>query len=409
MASQQAELAERNADLISASRLKSEFLATMSHELRTPLNAVIGFAEVLLAGDGDPLTASQAAHARDILDAGQQLLILLNDVLDLTRIEAGRLQIRVADLDLLVPANQAREMIAPLVRERRVSVDIRLDRGAAMVAADPDRVRQVLLNLLTNAVKFTPPGGRVTLEGEAGGRQLRVRVTDTGIGIDRGDLDKLFQPFTQIETGMARKHGGTGLGLAISRQLVEAMGGTIGCESVPGQGSTFWFTLPLAADPVTSPRLPDAAPPPPPPPRVNTAPVVATSKDGRLHLLIVDDNAANRRVIRSMLASLPYDLSEAADAPTAIAMARELAPHVILMDLQMPGMDGLTATRVLAGDATTARIPVLAVTAHAMLGDAERARDAGCVGYLAKPVGREGLLSAIVAAAKVGEERRAAS
>lgn len=430
VARQRGQLADRNADLVSASRLKSEFLATMSHELRTPLNAVIGFAEVLLADKARPLGAGHRPLVDDIRNAGEQLLLLINDVLDLTRIEAGRLQVRIARMDLALPILQARELMSTLARQRNVTIVTTIAPGAVFVLADADRVRQVVLNLLANALKFTPSGGTVTLGAvEVAGGMARASVSDTGIGIDKNDVHKLFQPFTQLESGLARRHGGTGLGLAISRQLAEAMGGTVGCESVIGRGSTFSFTLPLAgaagqstaetaaaadtADvawgpssanapgaerafsrgwgaPRESPRPEPASEPPPD----VVSPVAGTSKR-RLHVLIVDDNAVNRRVLRSMLAPTSCDLTEASDGSTGIQLARDLRPGVILMDLQMPEMDGLTATRLLAGDPITAGIPVVAITAHAMAGDSERAAEAGCVGYLAKPVGRENLMNAI--------------
>ncbi|MES2638540.1 MAG: ATP-binding protein [Myxococcota bacterium] len=406
VAKQRAQLTERNADLASASRLKSEVLATMSHELRTPLNAVIGFAEVLLADRMIPLGEAHRPYVHDIRAAGEQLLLLINDVLDLSRIEAGRLQIHAERMDLALPVLQAVELTSTSARERRVHVVNTIEPGRLYVTADPNRVRQIVLNLLSNALKFTPSEGTVTLSGRIMGGVARVAVTDTGIGIDPNDLHKLFQPFTQLDNGLARRHGGTGLGLAISKQLAEAMNGTILCESASGRGSTFSFTLPIANAGETEriePPEPSAIAPvaeapvdhrpfavvweAPPPPAVDAGP--------RLHLLIVDDNAVNRRVLRSMLAPTGCDLTEAPDGATGIQLARDLRPGVILMDLQMPDMDGLAATRILAADPATATIPVVAITAHAMVGDAERAMEAGCVGYLAKPVGREKLMHAI--------------
>lgn len=425
VARQRAQLAERNADLASASRLKSEFLATMSHELRTPLNAVIGFAEVLLADAGQPLPAAHRAYIRDIRLAGEQLLLLINDVLDLTRIEAGRIQIETERMDLVLPLLQARELTSALARDRRVTVVSDLTPGRLFVAADPDRVRQIALNLVSNALKFTAAGGTVTLGiKELPGGTARASVGDTGIGIAPGDLDRLFQPFTQLASGPAGRPGGTGLGLAISRQLVEAMKGTIGCTSVHGRGSTFYFDLPLAGGAIR-PEVAEVEPaahgwgalrgtlPPtvlnlpeiPAPGAAPGPPVTGGDRADRLHVLIVDDNAVNRRVLRSMLASARCDLTEAEDAPTAIQLARDLHPGVILMDIQMPEMDGLAATRILVADPSTADIPVVAITAHGMPGDAERAAAAGCVGYLAKPVGREHLMNAIQRAVGSGAWR----
>jgi signal transduction histidine kinase/ActR/RegA family two-component response regulator len=431
VAKQRALLADRNADLTSASRLKSEVLATMSHELRTPLNSVIGFAEVLLADDASPLGAGHRPLVQDIRTAGEQLLLLINDVLDLTRIEAGRLQLRTERMDLAVPILQARELTSASARQRGVTVVNALVSGQCFVVADPDRVRQVVLNLLSNALKFTPGGGNVTLTAEElPGGLARISVRDSGVGIDANDVHKLFQPFMQLEGGLARRHGGAGLGLAISRQLVEAMNGTIGCESVFGRGSTFFFTLPLAnaaglgmirdseasRDPLgTAPHGVDqpfgggwgAAPAlVPQRPAPGVTPALSPDRRPRLHVLIVDDNAVNRRVLRSMLAPTACDLTEASDGASAIQLARDLLPGVILMDLQMPEMDGLAATRILAGDPLTAGIPVVAITAHAMAADSVRASEAGCAGYLAKPVGRENLMNAIERAVGNGAWRR---
>ncbi len=432
---QRAQLAHSNADLVSASRLKSEFLATMSHELRTPLNAVIGFAEVLLADKARPLGEAHRPFVAEIRTAGEQLLLLINDVLDLTRIEAGRLQIRTERMDLAGPVLQARELTSVLAKQRNVAVVNNISPGHLSVIADPDRVRQVVLNLLSNALKFTPSGGTVTLKAvEFPMGFARISVSDTGIGIDSNDLHKLFQPFTQLESGLARRRGGSGLGLSISKQLAEAMNGTIGCESVFGRGSTFYFTLPLAnaaglatvdvaedtfvpsdtrgvpqiflrdADAEHTPweSAPSRSLAPADAPAAAAASVLPAPATpgtvvhpGRLHVLIVDDNAVNRRVLRSMLAPTSCELTEAPDGSTAIQLARDLRPGVILMDLQMPEMDGLEATRILTADRATAGIPVVAITAHAMLGDADRALEAGCVGYLAKPVGRENLMNAI--------------
>ncbi|MDP2316484.1 MAG: ATP-binding protein [Pseudomonadota bacterium] len=426
VAKQRALLADRNADLTSASRLKSEVLATMSHELRTPLNAVIGFAEVLLADQAFPLGAAHRPLITDIRGAGEQLLLLINDVLDLTRIEAGRLQLRTERIDLALPMLQARELTSASAQERALTVVTEIEPGQIFCVADPDRVRQIMLNFLSNAIKFTPSGGTVTLRAlELRGGIVRASVTDTGVGIDPNDLHKLFQPFTQLDSGLARRHGGSGLGLAISKQLAEAMSGTIGCESAHGRGSTFFFTLPLAnaaglskvgvseatmgpmgsTAPQAEPRpsvgvagaeraLPFPEPALEPFPTVR-APAPALAAGARLHVLIVDDNAVNRRVLRAMLSPLACDLTEAADGATAIQLARDLQPGVILMDIQMPEMDGLAATSILAADPATADIPVIAITAHAMLADADRAVAAGCVGYLPKPVGRESLMHAI--------------
>jgi signal transduction histidine kinase/ActR/RegA family two-component response regulator len=390
LAARHEEVAARNAELTRASRMKSDFLASMSHELRTPLNAVIGFSDLLLSGDYGPLDALQRPVVQDVKAAGHQLLTVINDVLDLSKIEAGRIEVRALRVDVAEPVEQACSLVASAARHRSIQVVNDVRERLTFATADPDRLRQVLINLTSNAVKFTPEGGTVTIEAGSVAGRVRVAVSDTGIGIAQADADKLFFPFSQLDSGHARRFQGTGLGLSICKSLIELMGGTIDFTSEPGKGSTFFFTLPAAERrPVLTPLCMPAVRPSEPP--------LSYHAGGRpgLRVLLVDDSEVNRRVIRAMLQRTACEVIEVGDAASGIRVAREQAPAVILMDIEMPEMDGLTATARLKADATTIAIPVIAVTAHAMAGDADRALAAGCVAYVSKPISRARLYEAL--------------
>jgi signal transduction histidine kinase/CheY-like chemotaxis protein len=390
LAARHDEVAARNADLTRASRMKSSFLASMSHELRTPLNAILGFSDLLLSGDYGPLDPRQAPVVQDVRNAGHQLLTVINDVLDLSKIEAGRIEVRALRVDLAEPVEQACSLVVSTTRHRSVRLVNRVQEGETFATADPDRLRQVLINLTSNAVKFTPDGGMVTIEASTDAGRVRVAVTDTGIGIAKSDADKLFFPFSQLDSGHARRFQGTGLGLSICKSLVELMGGTIGFTSEPGRGSTFFFTLPAAEPrrmltPLYVPAVRLTEPP---------APLRAGERPS-LRVLLVDDSEVNRKVIRAMLQRTACEVIEVGDAASGLRVAVEQAPAAILMDIEMPEMDGPTATAHLKADEATSAIPVIAVTAHAMAGDADRALAAGCVAYVSKPISRARLYEAL--------------
>ena len=285
---------------------------------------------------------------------------------------------------------QACSLVASTARHRSIRVVNLVQEGVTFATADPDRLRQVLINLTSNAVKFTPDGGTVTIEASAVAGRVRVAVSDTGIGIAEADADHLFFPFSQLDSGHARRFQGTGLGLSICKSLVELMGGTIDFTSKLGKGSTFFFTLP-AAEPrrALTPFCMPAV-------RL-TEPPVSYRGGGRpgLRVLIVDDSEVNRKVIRAMLQRTACEVIEVGDAASGLRVAREQAPVVILMDIEMPEMDGLTATARLKADEATSAIPVIAVTAHAMAGDEERALAAGCMAYVSKPISRARLYEAL--------------
>ncbi|MFM8271181.1 MAG: PAS domain S-box protein [Gemmata sp.] len=494
-----------NAELSKVSRLKDEFLASMSHELRTPLNGVLSLSESLHEGVYGPVNPVQAGALRDIEQSGRHLLALINDILDLSKVEAGQLTLDPVPVDVEALCQSALRLVKEMAQKKRHRVTLSVDGRIGLIVADPKRLKQVLVNLLSNAVKFTPDGGVIELDVTAGddGRTVSFAVRDNGIGIRPDDVGLLFQPFQQIDSRLSREYSGTGLGLALVRQMAELHGGGVEVASAPGQGSRFTVTIPLrvpetgsgsieapparvrkvllvedspgdalqieryllemnvqvithpsaggAADRARQER-PDlvlldllltdgdgwqvlaelkadestraipvvvvsvfddqtrctalgaaavllkpvdrqtlrrtlgnagtssghghnSASPPPPEPNP-TAPLV----------LIAEDNLLNARAIGDYLGSLGYRIEVAANGLQAIELAGEKHPALILMDIQMPQLDGLEATRRLRAQPATASVPIIAVTALAMPGDRERCLSAGACEYLTKPV-----------------------
>ena len=374
--------ARQQREAAAANRAKSEFLANMSHEIRTPMNAILGFSELTLATE---LTDKQRDYLQTVTEAARGLLVLINDILDYSRIEAGAVNLASEALD---PASLVNGVVATLEEEaaaKRIGLTARVAPDVpALVQGDPHRLRQILLNLAGNAVKFTETGGvelrlsRQTDSGTSAG--LRFEVADTGMGIPPETQAKLFTRFTQADSSVARKFGGTGLGLAISRSLVQAMGGAIGLTSAPGQGSTFWFTVALPV--VDAPRLPAA-------PAAN-APVAARP----VRILLVDDADTNRRLAKIILNGAGHTVDDVADGAAAVAAVRKNSYDLVLMDIQMPEVDGYEATRrIHALDRPTP--PIVAMTANAMAEDIERCYAAGMDGHILKPIDAAGLLAAV--------------
>jgi len=359
-----------------ATRAKSEFLANMSHELRTPLNGVLGYAQLLRRSQG------LSAHQREALDAiekcGAHLLELINDVLDLSKIEAGRIELEPGATDLRQLTVDLQHVIAEPARRKglRFSIEISAD-APSRVVLDGRHLRQVLLNLLGNAVKFTQHGEVRLTVARAEPDRLYFEVRDTGIGIEQESLAEIFEAFRQTPAGAAA--GGTGLGLTISRRLVAAMGGALTVHSSPGRGSSFFFTLPLIA--VEERDAVKATPA-----EEERASRARLAPGARLTALVVDDSTVNRRILASLLESAGVHVISASGGREALTIAKNHQPDVILMDLRMRDLDGLEATRQILAEPACAAIPIIMVTASAFEEARHAALDAGCVDFISKPI-----------------------
>ena len=376
----EAELDEARRRAEAAAAAKSAFLANMSHELRTPLTSIIGFSRLM--SDQAELPAQARHYTGRIRDASEALLSIINDVLDFSKLEDGQVELERQPLAVRRLFDEASGLLAIQAEAKGLSLSTKVERAVPdLVEGDVARLRQVLLNFLSNAVKFTDKGGVEARASYAGGR-LRVEIADTGAGIAEENLDRLFERFSQAEVSINRTHGGTGLGLAICKGIIELMGGTIGVETAPGLGSTFWFEIPAA------PAAPVAATP------VEHADVPT----GRpLKLLVVDDTDVNRELVKLMLEPLGFVVREAGGGSDGIQAAMTEAFDVILMDVRMPGIDGLDATKVIrASSPFNARTPVLALTADVQPENAASCRAAGMNDVLAKPIVPAQLISKIV-------------
>ena len=366
-----------------ANRAKSEFLSRMSHELRTPMNAILGFGQLLDADVDDRLSSGQRARLAELLRAGHHLLALINDVLDVSRIEAGRLQLDLQPVDVAALAQDCLSLVQPMAQARNVSLLLQFDESARArpVLADPTRLRQVLLNLLSNAIKFNREAGQVRLAGWASDDGLLIEVADQGAGIAAEHQPRLFQAFERLDRDGAVE--GTGIGLALSRSLVMLMHGEIGVRSLPGQGSVFWVRLPGAG--AVAPR---ALP-------TETA-GQATPPGRRYQVLYIEDNEVNQLLMEGMLSHRPAIALHLAALPeTGLAMAAAAPPDLVLLDIQLPGMTGFEVLLHLRQMPALRHTPVIAVSANAMPDDLEDARRAGFADYLTKPVDMLRLLALI--------------
>jgi len=365
------ELADARDDALAAYRAKGEFLANISHEIRTPMNGVIGLADVL---SHTPLTAEQRAHLNAIQVSGRSLLTLLNDVLDFSRLESQKLTVEKRPFRIRSVVDDCLEIMAPLAAGKGLTLESSFAKGTTeALSGDQNRTRQVLLNLLSNGIKFTPDGSvDVAVSSrslENGLVEVRFSVTDTGRGIAGDDLGRLFVAFQQLDGSSSRQHGGAGLGLAISKRLAELMGGTISVETAPGRGSTFHFTIVGEPADLGAPQPSE----------------VAGQTARALRILVVEDDAISQIVVLDMLERLGYQADSVSNGIEALQALERETYDAVLMDVQMPGLDGLEVTRrVRAADGHQPHI--IALTAHALSGDRERCLAAGMNDYLSKPV-----------------------
>jgi len=377
-----------------ANLAKSDFLSSMSHELRTPLGAILGFAQLMESGSPRP-TASQKRSIDQILKAGWYLLELINEVLDLSLIESGKLSLSPEPVSLADVIRECQTMIEPQARQRGIRVSFPRLETPYFVKADRTRVKQVLINLLSNAIKYNRADGTVAVACivTAPGR-VRIRVEDSGEGLSAEDIGQLFQPFNRLGRAATAEEG-TGIGLVVCKRLVELMGGVIGVESTVGKGSVFWVELNLTAEPQTSAN--------------KAVPSAVALEQDQAHprlrtLLYVEDNPANLMLVEDLIARRPdIRLLTSGDGLRGIEIARASLPDVILMDINLPGISGIQALGMLAEDSATAHIPVVALSANAVPRDIAKGLEAGFFRYLTKPIKVDEFMDTLDVALKFAE------
>jgi signal transduction histidine kinase/CheY-like chemotaxis protein len=355
-----------------AGRHKSEFLASMSHELRTPLNAVIGFSDVLLERMFGELNERQEEYVRDIRDSGRHLLELINEILDLSKVEAGRMELEPAAVSLPGLLENALAMVRERAARHGIAITLHVAPEVGVIWADELKLKQVVLNLLSNAVKFTPDGGSVDVQAKVSGAEAQVIVHDTGIGIDAADHDRIFEAFQR--GGREARSEGTGLGLTLSKRIVELHGGRIWMTSRPGSGSTFGFAVPVSQE------VPEAVPQ-----------AVAAERDMET-VLVVEDDQHSAELLTVYLEGAGYRVVVARDGVEGLEQARRLRPRAVVLDILLPRVDGWDLLARLKADPATADAPVVVVS---MLDERGKGLALGAVEYLVKPVGRDELLEAL--------------
>jgi two-component system sensor histidine kinase BarA len=378
-----------------ANKIKSEFLADMSHEIRTPLNGIIGFINLL---QKTSLDTKQQEYLMTLQKSANNLLAIINDILDFSKIEAGKLRIEQTLMDIRECIDETLNLLAPHANEKNLAlIPLIYSDVPAQVLGDPLRIKQIIANLVSNSIKFTEQGSviiRVMLEQEAYSQiTIRISVTDTGIGLSADEQKILFQAFTQTKIGTSRKFGGTGLGLVICKKLVEQMHGTIGVDSEPQKGATFWFTFQVEKlqEPIAQPILPTAA---------SASSIASLSPlTEPLHILVVDDNPENLKLMIALLEDMNVQVTAVNNGESAIEAVQNQIFHLILMDIRMPTMNGIDASHSIRGLETIQQrkpTPIIALTAHALMSEKEALLQAGIDDYLSKPIGEQELKNMIV-------------
>jgi len=378
-----------NIQLLQALQARDEFLANVNHELRTPLTPILAFADLLQNEHYGPMNNHQKQISANIKKSAQDLLELINTMLDFSDIKAGELRLEMEPFDVHALCRASLRQIESAARKKDLRISAAMDSAVTTIQADPQRVKQMLSHLLKNAVKFTPDGGAIGLDvsGNAANRTVHFSVWDTGIGIDKAHLSQLFQPFKQLQSNPTREYEGAGIGLALVRYLAELHGGSVMVESQLGQGSRFTVALPwvIPLEQAVKEEHPE-------PPTTTKAPSETNKKP---LILVAEDNPMNSKVLCHMLNMAGYATIAAEDGATAVQATREHRPALVLMDIQMPGMNGLEATRLIRADAEVDDTPIIAVTALTMPGDRERSFAAGVNQYVSKPMDMQQLLKMI--------------
>lgn len=388
------ELSIANAELIRAARTKDEFLANMSHELRTPLNAILGLSEVLLEQDWGPLNEKQSKYTSTIMESGQHLLSLINDILDLSKIEAGKSEMIMSDVNIEQVCQSSITLVKQVAYKKNITLDFEFNEKLITIKADNRRLKQILVNLLSNAIKFTPEGQKIGIKVDSNPLKEAIDFTvwDTGIGINPEDFPKIFHPFVQADGGLSRTFEGTGLGLALVYRLTDEHGGSVSVSSEKGKGSQFTVSLPCWS--MISANLEES-----------NIPIIQENrmfkkikgtKNNKPIVLLAEDNEANIETFTAFLSKRNFRVLVARHGGEALDILREEYPSIILMDIQMPVLDGLKTIKKIRNNTDTSKIPVIALSALAMPHDKDNCMKAGATDYMSKPVRLSDLESKIM-------------